>query len=202
MWKRAGKMQRAEITLVRQHLAHALGRPGFDIGADPAQPLDLGARCRRHCRSSRRAASRAPDRRRACRSHRSCGARNRRPAPTAPRAAWCDRARCARPCCRCVREKPGSTKPVLRPDAAQATRSASSTATDQPRRATSRATVKPGKPARRSRRHRRRDRNSGAGAPGLPPGSPRTSPPPYSRLRSSLHLFTSLRRGQRRGRAC
>src|ERR1700687_28417 len=43
--------------------------------------------------------------------------------------------------------KPGSTKPVLRPDAAQATRLASSTATDQPRRATSRATVKPASPA-------------------------------------------------------
>src|ERR1039458_9143683 len=43
--------------------------------------------------------------------------------------------------------KPGSTKPVLRPDAAQATRLASSTATDQPRRATSRATVRPANPA-------------------------------------------------------
>ena len=39
----AGKMQRAEIALVRQHLAHALRRPGLDIGADPAQPLDLAA---------------------------------------------------------------------------------------------------------------------------------------------------------------
>ncbi len=43
--------------------------------------------------------------------------------------------------------KPGSTKPVLRPEAAQATRFDSSTATDQPRRATSRATVKPASPA-------------------------------------------------------
>jgi hypothetical protein len=42
--------------------------------------------------------------------------------------------------------KPGKTKPVLRPDAAQATRSASSTATDQPRSATSRATVSPARP--------------------------------------------------------
>jgi hypothetical protein len=36
---------------------------------------------------------------------------------------------------------------ILRPDAAQATRLASSTATDQPRRATSRATVRPASPA-------------------------------------------------------
>ena len=43
--------------------------------------------------------------------------------------------------------KPGSTKPVLRPDAFQATRRASSTTTDQPRRATSRAVVRPASPA-------------------------------------------------------
>ena len=41
---------------------------------------------------------------------------------------------------------PGSTKPVLRPDAFQATRRASSTTTDQPRRTISRAAVRPGKP--------------------------------------------------------
>ena len=43
--------------------------------------------------------------------------------------------------------KPGSTKPVLRPDAFQATSCASITTTDQPRRATSRAVVSPARPA-------------------------------------------------------
>ena len=42
--------------------------------------------------------------------------------------------------------KPGSTKPSFRPDAFQAMRLASSTATDQPRRAISRAAVKPARP--------------------------------------------------------
>src|SRR5215471_1396644 len=42
---------------------------------------------------------------------------------------------------------PGSTNPRLRPDAAQATSSASNTATDQPRWAISRATVRPARPA-------------------------------------------------------
>src|SRR5262245_64985509 len=41
---------------------------------------------------------------------------------------------------------PGSTKPVLRPDAFQATRHASNRATDQPRRASSRAAVSPASP--------------------------------------------------------
>jgi hypothetical protein len=43
--------------------------------------------------------------------------------------------------------KPGSTKPSLRPDAFQAMRARSSTATDQPRRAISRAVVSPASPA-------------------------------------------------------
>ena len=43
--------------------------------------------------------------------------------------------------------KPGSTKPVLRPDAFQATSRASITTTDQPRRASSRAVVSPARPA-------------------------------------------------------
>ena len=42
---------------------------------------------------------------------------------------------------------PGVTKPPLRPEALAATCRASSTATDQPRRATSRATVSPASPA-------------------------------------------------------
>src|SRR5687767_14536927 len=42
--------------------------------------------------------------------------------------------------------KPGSTKPVLRPEAFQAIACASITTTDQPRRATSRATVSPARP--------------------------------------------------------
>ena len=42
--------------------------------------------------------------------------------------------------------KPGSTKPSLRPDAFQARRCASSTATDQPRRAISRPAVSPASP--------------------------------------------------------
>ena len=42
--------------------------------------------------------------------------------------------------------KPGKTKPQLRPEALQAMRWDSSTATDQPRRATSRAAVKPARP--------------------------------------------------------
>ena len=42
---------------------------------------------------------------------------------------------------------PGSTTPVLRPEALQATLCASSTTTDQPSRATSRATVRPARPA-------------------------------------------------------
>src|SRR5207244_6988740 len=41
---------------------------------------------------------------------------------------------------------PGATKPALRPEAFQAIRWASSTATDQPRRASSRATVSPASP--------------------------------------------------------
>ena len=79
MWKAPAEMHRVEIARVRQHLAHALRRPGLDIGADPAQPLDLGCGFHRRCRSSRRAASRAPDRRRACRFPRSCAAHSRRP---------------------------------------------------------------------------------------------------------------------------
>ena len=43
--------------------------------------------------------------------------------------------------------KPGSTKPSLRPEAFQAMRRVSSTATDQPRRAISRAAVSPARPA-------------------------------------------------------
>src|SRR4051812_30277425 len=43
--------------------------------------------------------------------------------------------------------KPGKTKPSLRPDAFQATRRVSSNATDQPRRAISRAVVRPASPA-------------------------------------------------------
>ena len=43
--------------------------------------------------------------------------------------------------------KPGDTNPALRPEAPLATLFASSTATDQPRRATSRATVRPASPA-------------------------------------------------------
>src|SRR5262249_46165394 len=42
---------------------------------------------------------------------------------------------------------PGATKPALRPDAFQATRCASSTATDQRRRSSSRAAVRPARPA-------------------------------------------------------
>jgi hypothetical protein len=38
-----GEMHGAEVTRVRQDLAHALDRPGFDLGADPAQPLDVTA---------------------------------------------------------------------------------------------------------------------------------------------------------------
>src|SRR3954452_6820792 len=45
-----------------------------------------------------------------------------------------------------VSAKPGSTKPELRPDACEAIRSASSTATDQPLRASSRAVVSPASP--------------------------------------------------------
>jgi hypothetical protein len=43
--------------------------------------------------------------------------------------------------------KPGSTKPVLRPEAFQAMSRASITTTDQPRRAISRAVVNPARPA-------------------------------------------------------
>ena len=43
--------------------------------------------------------------------------------------------------------KPGSTKPQLHPEALPAMRPVSSTATDQPQRATSRAVVRPAKPA-------------------------------------------------------
>ncbi len=43
--------------------------------------------------------------------------------------------------------KPGSTKPVLRPEAFHAIRRASMTATDQPRNASSRAVVRPASPA-------------------------------------------------------
>ena len=43
--------------------------------------------------------------------------------------------------------KPGSTKPSLRPEAFAAMRSVSSTATDHPRRAISRAVVSPARPA-------------------------------------------------------
>jgi hypothetical protein len=46
-----------------------------------------------------------------------------------------------------VRSKTGSTNPVLRPEAFQATLCASSTTTEQPRPATSRATVNPASPA-------------------------------------------------------
>jgi len=42
--------------------------------------------------------------------------------------------------------KPGRTKPVLRPDACTAMRSASRSTTDQPMRASSRAVVRPASP--------------------------------------------------------
>jgi hypothetical protein len=45
-----------------------------------------------------------------------------------------------------VSAKPGNTKPLLRPEAFQAMRRVSSTATDQPRRAISRAVVSPARP--------------------------------------------------------
>ena len=48
---------------------------------------------------------------------------------------------------------------------------------------------------RRSRRRRRRDRNSGAGAAGLQPASPRTSPPLCRLARRSL-LLNALRRAR------
>ena len=92
--------------------------------------------------------------------------------------------------------KPGSTKPVLRPDAAQATRPASSTATDQPRCAISRAAVSPARPGAdhadidveieiQPRALRRSQ-----------PGSPRTSPPPWYRRRSSFrHSLATSSRG-------
>ena len=61
--------------------------------------------------------------------------------------------------------KPGSTKPVLRPEAFQAIACASITTTDQPRRATSRATVRP------------------------------ASPPPITQTSTSISLVTGARSG-------
>ena len=86
-----------------------------------------------------------------------------RRAPPAPR------------CCRSPPPKPGSTKPQFRPDAFQAIRPASSTATDQPPRAISRAVVRPARPAadhadihieigRQRRASRRRHRGRGVPA--------------------------------------
>ena len=194
-------MQRVEITRVRQHLAHARRRPDLDIGADPAQPLDLGVDSHRRCRSSRRAASREPDRLRACRFPRSRAAHSRGRVPTAPTAAWFDRARCARPCCRSFRENPAARsrycartppRPAGWPPAPPPTS----------RAAPPRAPPSSPQARRRSRRHRRRDRNSGAGVPGLPPGSPRTSSPPCSRLRSSVPIVAVAAALQRPRRAC
>ena len=167
MWKAPRKMQRVEIARVRQHLAHALGRPGLDLGADPAQPLDLvrDGLVIVGLRDVQPAGQ--PDRRRACRSPRSCGARSRRPAPTAPRAAlaW--------------------SRPM------RSTMSSTSSAEARQHEAGVAAGRRPGdalglqhrhrpaaprdlardrqarKPCADRRRRRRRDRNSGAGARGL-----------------------------------
>ena len=139
-------MQPVEIARRLQRLAHPLGRPRLDRRAEFAGQQRRLVRHRagvvgfRHMQPAVLRTAPCP----ACRG-RHC-AHIRRPPRTAPTAPW--------PCSRPTRSisasaptaNPGSTTPVLRPDALQATLCASSTTTDQPSRATSRAAVRPGKP--------------------------------------------------------
>ena len=152
-------MDGVKVALAVQHRAHALGRPALDLAAQIVEQPDEAAGTRRRCRPWRRRASRPADRcRRRLRLERRCGHSRARPgtAPTSdlarskPTRAISVSASAA---------KPGSTKPVLRPEALagetarlQAARPTSRTARDLARRRSARQA------RRRSRRRRRRDR--------------------------------------------
>ena len=147
--KRLRRVDGVEIVVALEHVAHALDRPAFDLPAevlaDQADGGEVVVGVVR-LRDLEPALLDRIDARHTGFADRACAHIRGRPrrAPTAP---WRRRGPTRLTTASMPQAKPGSTKPVLRPDAFQATSCASITTTDQPRRATSRAVVSPARPA-------------------------------------------------------
>ena len=142
--ERFWEMQRLKILRAAQHRARdRSARPPRSAEIDAQHCGMLDQRRRRRCgapRVGRRAAAPGASRRRR-------GGTYSTPASERAHSSLA-RGRPTRSTIASIRSaNPGETDPPLRPDAPAATRCASSTPTDQPRRASSRATVSPGSPA-------------------------------------------------------